>query len=71
VFWARTIRDEFRLRRGKDPGREVAAGNLPLGIVAMPSSADAIAEAEQDDPELAAYNAYLTRLNREVKGHRK
>jgi hypothetical protein len=73
VFWARTIRDEFRTRRGTAPGVHVAGADddLPLGIVTMTASADAIAQAEEDDPELAAYNAYLARLNHEVKGHGK
>jgi len=70
VFWARTIRDEFRLRRGGGLAGRAAAGSgddLPAGIgVPVPP-----AEAEEDDPELVAYNAYLARLNSEVKGHGK
>ena len=69
VFWAKTIRDEFRIRRGG--GTDVPAAEeaeLPAGL--------GIRQAEQpgddaEDEELARYNAYLARLNDEVKGHGK
>jgi hypothetical protein len=66
VFWARTIRDEFRIRRG---GGAVATTTseqvLPAGVgMAAPPQ-----DADEDDPELVAYNAYLAKLNSEVKGH--
>jgi hypothetical protein len=69
VFWAKTIRDEFRIRRGggaDTPG--VAETELPAGLGTR--------QAEQprddaEDEELARYNAYLARLNDEVKGHGK
>jgi hypothetical protein len=73
VFWARTVRDEFRLRRGVDPadgGDGVAASGpiLPEGIgsrqIEQPGD-------DADDAELASYNAYLAKLNAEVKGHNK
>ena len=68
VFWARTIRDEFRIRRDGPEARPVAGDAvLPVGVgmaVAPPPGAD-----DEDDPELAAYNAYLAKLNSEVKGH--
>ena len=73
VFWAKTIRDEFK--PSADPGNapEVA---LPAGAGVAPvrddgaggAKADA-ADDEEADPELAAYNAYLARLNEQVKGH--
>jgi hypothetical protein len=67
VFWARTIRDEFRLRRGYDPdAHKVDTGPvLPegLGMRAIDRPDDSA-----DDAELASYNAYLERLNAEVKG---
>jgi DNA-binding transcriptional regulator of glucitol operon len=72
VFWARTIRDEFRIRRGEMP-REVAAAAdpvLPVGVMAAQPRPPA-ADADEDDPELIAYNAYLQRLNDEVKDHGK
>jgi len=78
VFWAKTIRDEFRIRRGalsapaspaaaERAAAEAAAADLPLGLGIR--QADGPADGEPEDAELAAYNAYLARLNREVKGH--
>jgi hypothetical protein len=70
VFWARTIRDEFRIRRGGGEVPEAAeaasaAQILPAGLgtaqVQQPDD-------DADDAELAKYNAYLARLNDEVKG---
>lgn len=65
VFWVRTIRDEFRLRRGIDGGDgDVAAATaesaLPagLGILQVEQPAD-----DADDLEVANYNAYLAKLN--------
>jgi hypothetical protein len=91
VFWAKTIRDEFRIRRGEMPDpRAVAAEaeNLPAGVVrpvqastvqastgqagtgqAGTGRAGAGSPAEDEDEELSAYNAYLARLNAEVKEH--
>ncbi len=94
VFWAKTIRDEFRIRRGEMPDPRAAAAeadNLPAGVVrpvqastvqastvqagtgqAAPASrrqAGAGLPAEDEDEELSAYNAYLARLNAEVKDH--
>ena len=71
AFWAKTIRDE--LKPPADPG-EAEDVDLPPGAVRAAEPGDAAgqdgpaAEAE-DDPELAAYNAYLARLNEQVKGH--
>jgi hypothetical protein len=74
VFWAKTIRDEFRIRRGELPDpRAIAAEaqRLPVGVTgteqvrvvqAAPADGD-------EDEELSAYNAYLTRLNAEVRDH--
>jgi hypothetical protein len=75
VFWARTIRDEFRSRRGVDLAtgksldevREVGPA-LPEGIGTRQIERPAD---DADDAELASYNAYLTRLHAEVKGHKK
>jgi hypothetical protein len=68
VFWAKTIRDEFRIRRGGADTPGVEATELPAGLGTR--------QAEQpgddaEDEELARYNAYLARLNDEVKGHGK
>jgi hypothetical protein len=68
VFWAKTIRDEFRIRRNggeEAPDAESASDALPTGIgiqqVEVPAD-------DADDAELARYNRYLARLNEEVKG---
>jgi len=72
VFWARTVRDEFRLRggtAGAGPAAEAASGPvLPAGIGTRPIEQPAD---DADDAELASYNAYLAKLNAEVKGHNK
>jgi hypothetical protein len=70
VFWARTIRDEFRIRRngGEIPESPEAAGeaqSLPAGLGTMQVEQPAD---DADDAELTKYNAYLARLNDEVKG---
>ncbi|MBV9379603.1 MAG: hypothetical protein JOY82_07335 [Streptosporangiaceae bacterium] len=75
VFWAKTIKDEFRIRRGGGEEPAVAAADLPAGIGARPPDGAAVAGVaappgdDPEDEELAAYNAYLARLNTEVKGH--
>jgi hypothetical protein len=80
VFWAKTIRDE--LKPHADPG-DAAEVELPVGASASvgavtgrkagggTSGQDArpAEDADEDDPELADYNAYLARLNQQVKGH--
>jgi hypothetical protein len=70
VFWAKTIRDEFK--PPADPG-DADDVELPDGVAparpARITTPDAEAAQDADDPELAAYNAYLTRLNDQVKGH--
>jgi len=72
VFWAKTIRDEFHPPAAPAP-EDVA---LPAGAAAGASrwgAAEPAGEpaAPEDEAELAAYNAYLARLHREVKGHGK
>ncbi len=72
VFWAKTIRDEFRIRRGQMPdprAAAVGAENLPAGAAPVVSPVQDAAPGEDEDSELSAYNAYLARLNAEVKGH--
>jgi hypothetical protein len=74
VFWAKTIRDEFRIRRGELPDpRAVAveAQGLPAGVTGTEQVSvvqAAVADGDEDE-ELSAYNAYLARLNAEVKDH--
>jgi hypothetical protein len=83
VFWAKTIRDEFKphtdpgyapeaeLPVGAGTSAAVAAGRDGNGatVGAAGPGARVAEEEDEDDPELAAYNAYLTRLNEQVKGH--
>jgi hypothetical protein len=72
VFWAKTIRDEFRLRRGggelSDAAEAAAVSavqSLPTGLGTAQVQAP---DDDADDEELAKYNRYLARLNDEVKG---
>jgi hypothetical protein len=71
VFWAKTIIDEFR--PASDGDGEAAQLDLPGGAGAerQPGQAGQAAgdAAAEQDPELAAYNAYLARLNEQVQGH--
>jgi hypothetical protein len=86
VFWARTIKDEFILRRGGVTEADLVAAAMAKSLATLPSGAMLPAgtlpegvlvrqleqpDDEEDDPELAAYNAYLAKLNAEVKGHNK
>lgn len=72
VFWAKTIRDEF-----KPPAEAGDADDVEIPVGSGASAAarlgargrDAEEADDQDDPELKAYNAYLARLNEQVKGH--
>jgi hypothetical protein len=80
VFWARTIRDEFRILRtgsvGGGHAYDYAEPSLPGGVAAGAAAQPSYSLAQQaadeaEDPELAAWNAHLARLNSEVKGHGK
>jgi len=70
VFWVKTIRDEVHPPAGAGPRDAVA---LPGGIPAPPPGGPRPpgddGEPGEDDEELAAYNAYLARLTKEVRGH--
>ena len=75
VFWAKTIRDEFSPPQG-GPGSDGAApdaADLAAGIRPAGSAGrDGDQEADlgiPEDEDLAAYNAYLTRLQEQVKNH--
>jgi DNA-binding transcriptional regulator of glucitol operon len=65
-FWVKTIRDEAHPGEAATPAADVSlpAGARPAAGPAGGGEAD-----EPEDPELAAYNAYLARLTKEVKGH--
>ena len=77
VFWAKTIKDEFRIKRDgpSGPAGDLALGQDDLPVSVRPVQVSAVqtgAGAEDDeDEELSAYNAYLARLNAEVKRHGK
>jgi hypothetical protein len=75
VFWLKTIRDEFGPPVNTTAGDEdivLPAGALRAGAARAGGAAGAEPnEAAEEDPELAAYNRYLARLHREVKGHGK
>jgi hypothetical protein len=74
VFWAKTIKDEFRIKRYGPSGSAGDAlpgqDDLPISVRPVQVSAGAAA-GDEDDEELSAYNAYLARLNAEVKRHGK
>jgi hypothetical protein len=68
VFWGKTIRDEIRIRSGNVT--VPAAPDLPVGTPGPDGTTVAgstSGEIELYDPELAAYNAYLARLNRKAE----
>ena len=67
VFWARTIRDEFRIKRGEVTVPGLSQDELPLGVGSV--QAGTAAPEDEEDAELRAYNEYLARLNAEVKRH--
>jgi hypothetical protein len=70
VFWARTIRDEFRVRRGIDLVVEFDP-NLPEGVGIKQVEQPDYPAFDVDDPELASYNAYLAKLNTAYANGRK
>ena len=69
VFWAKTIKDEFRPPVSSRTAAEDL--ELPVGQLTADGAAGAAADAAGDDEELAAYNAYLARLTAEARGHGK
>jgi hypothetical protein len=83
VFWVKTIRDELQpARQGGGQSEEVAlpAGTRSPGSTG-PAGGTSTARSGQEesgqvsdldepaDQELAEYNAYLTKLSSQVKGH--
>jgi hypothetical protein len=70
VFWAKTIRDEVHPPAPAEPRDAVALpGGIPVPPPGAPRPPGGDEETGEDDEELAAYNAYLARLTREVRGH--
>jgi hypothetical protein len=65
VFWAKTIVDEWRHQSTQAGGDQGPAGWDSGGALDLPAGAHTPAAVDDaaDDPELAAYNAYLARLN--------
>ena len=69
VFWAKTIMDEWRHPGGAAAKRGFAAAGQDgeADSLGLPDAAHAAAGSDADagdDPELAAYNAYLASLNK-------
>lgn len=64
VFWAKTIIDEIRARGagGGAPARTATGGSLALPAAAHVAASTEDTDDEECDPELAAYNAYLSGL---------
>jgi hypothetical protein len=71
VFWAKTIKDELHppAPAGPDGEAGLPAGALAAGGAGRPGDGEPGGEDGEVDDELAAYNAYLARLTKEVKGH--
>jgi hypothetical protein len=70
VFWAKTIKDEFRIKRDGSQGALAGpsdSDDLPVSV--RPVQVSVGTAEDDDDEELSAYNAYLARLNAEVKRH--
>jgi hypothetical protein len=68
VFWGKTIVDEWRQQGTLATAAQQRPGSLAPGRSAdpeLPAGAHTavVADDDADDPELAAYNAYLARLN--------
>jgi hypothetical protein len=81
VFWVKTVRDELKPPAAPAEVADVelpasaGTGQRPGAVAPGQEGQDGQAgragpaDEDADDPELAAYNAYLTRLNQQVKGH--
>ena len=70
VFWAKTIKDEFR-PPAQAEGLDGVALPAGRGGAAGLATGEAGAAGDEDDEELAAYNAYLARLTAEASRHGK
>jgi hypothetical protein len=73
VFWAKTIKDEFRPPAQAESLDDVAlpAGRGSVAGLAAGDAGAADPADDEDDEELAAYNAYLARLTAEASRHGK
>ena len=77
VFWIKTIRDEFHPPEVPEPGESdvpLPAGAYPAAASVAGGGAAGLAASDatpEEDADLAAYNAYLARLHKEVRGHGK
>jgi hypothetical protein len=70
VFWAKTIKDEFRIKRdGSDGALTGPSDSDDLPVSVRPVQVSVGSAEDDEDEELSAYNAYLARLNSEVKRH--
>jgi len=73
VFWVKTILDEAKPGKAAGhadapPAADTASG-LPQTALRPAGPAGGAAAAEDDDPELDEYNAYLAKLSKQVQGH--
>ena len=69
VFWVKTIRDEVHPPAQAEPRDAVALpGGIPVPPPGGPRTAGGDEEPGEDDEELAAYNAYLARMNEPKSG---
>ncbi|HLX47766.1 MAG TPA: hypothetical protein VKS82_05500 [Streptosporangiaceae bacterium] len=70
VFWAKTIRDEFSPPDTGEAPDKAEFAVRPSGAELPGGKGSAtVGEDEPEDADLAAYNAYLARLQDQVKGH--
>jgi hypothetical protein len=75
VFWVKTVLDELKppaavgAAAGIELPASVGAGQGPGAVPVGQDGRAGQADQDADDSELAAYNAYLARLNQQVKGH--
>jgi hypothetical protein len=72
VFWAKTIIDEGKPKTAPADGEDAAspaAGTAAMGLPVTAGQRQAAGADDGADPDLDEYNAYLSRLNKQVQGH--
>jgi hypothetical protein len=74
IFWVKTILDEWRGPDyiSKKKAAAAAKSGSAAAAMSLPGSQPGGANpgsADEEDPELAAYNAYLAKLHTEVRRH--